>query len=176
LDESRYFIALMKSLYTFVLPFLIVVSFVSYKTSEADAQLKSQKRQVEKALPKLAREIKTVPENLDAITAALENYLRENPEAYGAAFAVDPARGGKLFSSYVYRREGRFIRMNLDDPKYNYPDQQWYVRPKQLKHAVWSPPYFDEGAGDIRMITYSIPVYSNGRFFGIITTDLAVGN
>ena len=166
----------MKRLYTFILPCLIVAGFVSYRTSEAHGHLKSQKRQVEKALPKLAREIRTVPRNPDAITAALEDYLRENPEAYGAAFAVDPARGGERFSSYVYRRQGRFIRMDLDDPKYNYPAQQWYAQPKQLKHAVWSHPYFDEGAGNIRMITYSIPVYTNGRFWGIITTDLAVGH
>lgn len=165
----------MKRLYTIIFPCLIVVTFVSYKTYAADAHLKSQKRQVEKALPKLARKIQTLPRNSDAITAALENYLRENPEAYGAAFAVDPARRGERFSTYVYRRRGRLIRMNLDDPKYNYPDQQWYVQPKKLKHAVWSPPYFDKGAGNIRMITYSIPVYTNGRFWGIITTDLAVG-
>jgi sigma-B regulation protein RsbU (phosphoserine phosphatase) len=165
----------MKRLYTLVLPCLIVFSLVSCKTLEAGARLQSQKRHVEKVLPKLARKIQTVPHTSDAITVALENYLRENPEAYGAAFAVDPARGGERFSAYVYRRKGRFVRMDLDDKKYNYPAQEWYARPKQLKHAVWSPPYFDEGAGDIRMITYSIPVYTNGRFWGIITTDLAVG-
>ena len=166
----------MKCLNAFILACLIVASLVSCKTSEADAQLNSKKRQVEKALPELAREIQTVPQNFDAITAALENYLRENPEAYGAAFAIDLARAGKLSSFYVYRHDGRFIRMNLDDPKYNYPAQQWFTQPKQLNRAVWSHPYFDEGGGNITMITYSIPVFSDGRFLGIITTDLSVGD
>ena len=54
----------------------------------------------------------------------------------------------------------------------------WYQIPKELNHPVWSEPYFDEGAGDAVMSTYSVPLYreKNGKkqFIGILTADVSL--
>ena len=47
-----------------------------------------------------------------------------------------------------------------------------------MERAVWSEPYFDEGAGNIIMSTYSIPFSrTNGErrvFTGIVTADISL--
>ena len=68
-----------------------------------------------------------------------------------------------LYSPYVARGG---IVMDLAD-SYNYfaPDTEWYheARTKFINEeldfleGVWGSPYFDEGAGEICMITYSVP-------------------
>jgi signal transduction histidine kinase len=54
----------------------------------------------------------------------------------------------------------------------------WYQIPKELGHAVWSEPYYDEGGGDIIMSTYSVPFYKTvagtRRFLGVVTVDVSL--
>ena len=41
--------------------------------------------------------------------------------------------------------------------------------------GYWTSPYFDEGAGNINMVTYSQPIISSsGKFLGIATIDVTV--
>jgi len=37
------------------------------------------------------------------------------------------------------------------------PRWTWFQAPKAQGKAVWSAPYFDEGAGNVLMTTYSAP-------------------
>ena len=152
----------------------LLFAVTSCQSGKKPQHLESSKRRVEEALPKLVAKFSSLPFASDAVHEELERYLLSNPQAYGAAFAVDPEVSGKLFSPYVYRRKGQFIRVNLDDPKYDYPRQQWYSEPKRLNQARWSDPYFDDGGGNITMVTYSIPIHAKGKFLGILTTDLPV--
>ena len=39
--------------------------------------------------------------------------------------------------------------------------------------SIWTPPYFDEGGGEIWMITRSVPARDAGGVFAV-TTDLPV--
>jgi phosphoserine phosphatase RsbU/P len=61
---------------------------------------------------------------------------------------------------------------------YDYFTWDWYQIPKELNHAVWSEPYFDEGAGNVIMSTYSVPFYRSvsGKktFVGIVTADISL--
>src|SRR4029453_8688121 len=43
---------------------------------------------------------------------------------------------------------------------------------KALRAGVWSDPYFDEGAGNILMATYSAPFDLRGAFGGVSTVDI----
>ncbi|MDI6605678.1 MAG: SpoIIE family protein phosphatase, partial [Candidatus Omnitrophota bacterium] len=61
---------------------------------------------------------------------------------------------------------------------YRYFDWDWYKIPKELNGPVWSEPYYDKGAGNIIMSTYSAPFYTDvegkRQFTGIVTADLSL--
>jgi sigma-B regulation protein RsbU (phosphoserine phosphatase) len=75
-------------------------------------------------------------------------------------------------------RDGKAIReMNITEAVYDwYGDEQWewFRLPKQLNKGVWSAPYFDEGAGNVLMVTYSTPFYRDRTFRGVTTVDLEI--
>lgn len=142
--------------------------------SGADAA--AMKQAVETRLGALATEFAAAP-GLDAqdAFAMLEEHLAENPGIYGAAFAFAPVeRGGKVAKSspYVFRAGDGFIRKDLAE-SYDYVSEQWYSQPVELGRAVWSDPYFDEGGGDIWMVTYSVPIFDgDSALVGVLTSDL----
>jgi len=57
---------------------------------------------------------------------------------------------------------------------YDYTEakQEYWHKPKTTGKALWTEPYFDEGAGNILMSTYSVPFHRNGKFLGIATVDI----
>lgn len=55
----------------------------------------------------------------------------------------------------------------------NRSDLEWYYLPKKLKKGVWSKPYIDDDI-KIDMITYSVPVYSKGKFLGVEGVDISM--
>jgi phosphoserine phosphatase RsbU/P len=132
---------------------------------------------VQKDLPDLGKRVLAAEHSLDQIHALLEEYVRSHQGIYGAAFAAPAgAKTGQeeLFCPYVYRSRGKLIRVNLNDLKYNYPEQHWFKQAQKTGQAFWTEPYYDEGGGNIWMITYSLPLFENDKFSGVITTDLPV--
>jgi hypothetical protein len=107
----------------------------------------------------------------------LRTHLEDAPEIYGAAFAFVPVeQGGELVKSspYVFRGGDGLVEINLAE-SYDYVVEQWYAQPVDEEMAVWSDPYFDEGGGDIWMVTYSIPLYDEDSvLIGVLTSDLPV--
>jgi len=140
------------------------------------ADVAAMKEVVETRLDALALEFGAV-RDLDAQDAfgMLEKHLAGNPEIYGAAFAFAPEeREGEVVKSspYVFRAAGGLVRKDLAE-SYDYVSEQWYSRPVEIGRAVWSDPYFDEGGGDIWMITYSVPIYEpDSVLIGVLTSDL----
>jgi sigma-B regulation protein RsbU (phosphoserine phosphatase) len=140
------------------------------------------KKEVEQKLLVLAGEIsrKEVPDN-EAVFVLLTDYLSKNPQIYGAAFAFAPRKkGGKLIKSspYIHRSGERFIKKDLiESYDYTGSNQKWYVVPVKQRKPVWSQPYFDKGGGDAWMVTYSIPIYSSGKYsrlIGVVTSDVII--
>lgn len=128
-----------------------------------------------------------VVEALDALVAKLrfqhpsdattyENYLRvyleDNPAFYGAAVALIDENGDVIASPYVYRSSSGFNTLDLAAPDYDIENQAWFSEPLSKGSAIWTSPYFDEGGGEIWMITRSVPVRNGGGIFAIVTTDL----
>lgn len=104
--------------------------------------------------------------------------LVSNPEIYGTAVAFEPYawdRHTRNFSPYVYRENAGIASTLIT---YDYFSWDWYKLPSQSKRPVWVEPYFDEGAGNIIMSTYSVPFYHtvDGRktFSGIVTVDISL--
>lgn len=106
----------------------------------------------------------------------LQMTLKQNPRVYGSCVAFEPfefSADRKLFAPYVCREGSAYRRMDLTEA-YDYTNGQWewYSRPRELGAWVWTEPYFDEGAGNISMVTHSAPFFRNGKLRGIATVDV----
>jgi sigma-B regulation protein RsbU (phosphoserine phosphatase) len=137
---------------------------------------------VEKVPSYLARSLGSSKPTLPEIQKRIRDLLQTNPEIFGSAVAYEPyAFDSKTlyFAPYICRgKDGGFVPSFLGNNEYQYFFQDWFQAPKELDKPLWSEPYFDEGAGNIIMSTYSIPFYSNKRgkqiFTGIVTADISL--
>jgi serine phosphatase RsbU (regulator of sigma subunit)/heme exporter protein D len=114
----------------------------------------------------------------------LRDSVRSHPLVYGAALAFEPSLrpDGSLFSPYVHEVShftNAIETTQLDiATAYDYtgPASQWWHAPKFFGRGVWTEPYFDEGAGNILMSTFSVPFYRNDTFTGVTTVDIPLAN
>ncbi|MEW6137136.1 MAG: adenylate/guanylate cyclase domain-containing protein [Thermodesulfobacteriota bacterium] len=116
---------------------------------------------------------------LDLIRALVAN----NPEVFGAAVAFEPGGWEKdlaAYAPYFYRTAKGIEYVQLATPAYNYFQMDYYHIPKLLGRPLWTNPYFDEGGGNILMVTYSVPLFwpgdkgEHGDFRGIVTADVSL--
>ena len=136
----------------------------------------------------LIRSSMKLPENLVSIINefdpdedGLEKYLgiliENNHEIFGACIAFEPYGfypDSLYMAKYIYR-DGDTIRFeNLGTDEYGYFLWDWYQIPKELKHSIWSEPYYDEGGGNIIMSTYSVPIIEHQTVKGIVTIDISL--
>lgn len=126
-----------------------------------------------------ARHMEASPDLADEkIFEILEENVYQTPFVYGAAMAFEPgtrAYERRLFCPYVYRGDGRVERMQIDETVYDWyddPQWEWWQAPKREQRDVWTTPYFDEGAGNVLMVTFSAPFYVDGALRGITTVDV----
>lgn len=138
-----------------------------------------------KSVEKIANSYKSfvVSQNLDAqnIEYFLKHTVEENKDIYGSTIALERYilnNQIEYFAPYYYW-DGNLIKYsNLADTGYKYYNWDWYKLPKQLKKAIWSEPYFDEGGGQTMMTTYSVPIFKKYEdldvFVGIATIDLSL--
>jgi serine phosphatase RsbU (regulator of sigma subunit) len=125
----------------------------------------------------------------DDLYTLLQGNVLTSPLIFGSTIAFDPVQrsDGQPFSPYVYTSNrpstfgvnARVATSQLDiTTAYDYYDgnHQWWSAPYSLQQAVWTEPYFDEGAGNIVMSTYSVPFFRvgpNGReFWGVSAVDI----
>ncbi|MDQ1257985.1 MAG: phosphoserine phosphatase RsbU/P [Candidatus Hydrogenedentes bacterium] len=142
-----------------------------------------QTAKVEAALAAFAAEI-GIPERDEVRTyGLLIDYLKENPDIYGAAFAFAPLQAdgdASKIAPYVCREGDSFICRTLPvSGAMDYAAMEWYTEPAATKQPYWSEPYFDRGGGNIYMVTYSIPVFTEGSsptLAGVVTSDLPVSD
>jgi sigma-B regulation protein RsbU (phosphoserine phosphatase) len=137
---------------------------------------------VEKVPSYLARSLGSSKPSLPELQKRITNLLQTNPEIFGSAVAYEPyAFDGKsmYYAPYICRGQyGGLVPSFLGNDEYQYVFMDWYQIPKELGKPVWSEPYFDEGAGNIMMSTYSVPFYNykDGKqvFTGIVTADVSL--
>ena len=114
------------------------------------------------------------PADAAAWAERLQTYLEGNPEFYGSAAALLDEEGRVTASPYVHRTDDGYRTLDLAQPDYDIEQQDWITLPLAADAAVWTPPYFDEGGGEIWMITHSVPASDGDRVFAVVTTDLPV--
>jgi GAF domain-containing protein/HAMP domain-containing protein len=114
----------------------------------------------------------------DEILRVIENTLIKNEQVFGSTIAYEPFKFSpdRYYWAPFYSRTpwGTTQFTQLGNPEYNYFDWEWYLQPKIRNTSILSAPYYDEGGGEIWMVTWSVPFYeTNGDFKGIATADIA---
>ena len=112
------------------------------------------------------------------ILNTIENTLARNEHIYGSTNAYEPYKfmPDLYYWSPYYSRSsnGEINFTQLGNPEYDYFQWDWYTIPKSKNAPVLSPPYYDEGGGEIWMVTWSVPFYDkDGQFEGVATADIA---
>lgn len=139
-------------------------------------------RSVQKVTENMACYLENSSYNKKELLQFLKITVENNPEIYGSTIAFEHYSFDNnlpAFAPYFYKENGKIRLKNLQDVfKHNYFISDWYQIPKELDRPVWSEPYFDEGAGNIMMATYSVPfhkdVKGNRQFTGIVTADVSL--
>ncbi len=114
----------------------------------------------------------------DALYAQLSANVLQTPLVYGSALAFEPGLrrpADELFAPYVCRDGEGLREMNIGREVYDWyadPEITWFSHPKRLGRSIWSEPYFDEGAGNILMSTYSAVIAGQNGFTGVCTIDI----
>ncbi len=115
-------------------------------------------------------------ERLFNITRQLVN---RNEAIVGSILALPEysLNGEKFFAAYSFKdfETGGVSTSQVGNEDYYYFAMDWYLVPKLLDKPYWGDPYFDEGAGNISMCTYSCPLKdADGRFIGVLTADIPI--
>lgn len=114
----------------------------------------------------------------DELLRLIENTLIKNEQVFGSTIAYEPFK----FSSDLYYWAPFYSRTpwgttqftQLGTPEYDYFGWEWYTQPKIRNTSILSAPYYDEGGGEIWMVTWSVPFYeTTGEFKGVATADIA---
>jgi len=150
-------------------------------TKNAVLQVEKVLASVEKVPMNMAKMIESGDYTKDELIELLRQEVSNNPEIYGAAFAFEPymcEKDRKYCSPYFYKDGDSVSFKYIGDEQYDYFTMDWYQIPKELGLPLWSEPYFDEGAGEAIMTTFSVPIYKeeNGkkRFIAILTADISL--
>ncbi|MBR4741049.1 MAG: SpoIIE family protein phosphatase [Bacteroidales bacterium] len=116
-----------------------------------------------------------VPDSLGRVTQRL---VADNPVVKGSTVALVPGYSKKypLYAPYTaVLPDGGMKTLSLATEEYDYPSQEWFTKPIELDGGYWSEPYFDEGGGNILMVTYSLPVKdTQGRTAAVLTADISL--
>lgn len=136
---------------------------------------------VEKVPQTIAYFLEYAAYDKEEILSFLSSVVEGNSEIYGSTIAFEPYafRQDDLYFAPYFCKSGEGLQFTyIGSDNYRYFEWDWYKAPKELGRPAWTEPYYDEGAGNIIMSTYSVPFYKDaeGRksFMGIVTADISL--
>ena len=103
--------------------------------------------------------------------------VENNKDVIGStvAYVPDYFKGKRLYSPYSYDTWGELLQRDLAD-SYDYTEEEWFSAAFESGEQHWSEPYFDEGGGDVNMVTFSYPLKNpEGEVYAIMTADVILG-
>ncbi len=105
--------------------------------------------------------------------------VEKNPDVYGSTISFEPYvfyEDQKYFAPYYYRGgpEGTIEYVQFGSDDYIYWEWEWYMGPRDTGGLYWTQPFFDEGAGNIWMVTAAYPVVRDGEFIAVATVDVPI--
>jgi len=176
------------------LVFAAVVAIASLRSfrrvsEQAQARAQAMARQHAATVEGILRHVEKIPEMIalnmeqgaldtpEKVEVFLRLAVEKNPEIYGSAIAFKPF-GFKAdvrdYGPYWYREQEGLAFVQLGNADYNYPRWDWYRRPRDLGRAIWTEPFYDDGGGNVVMITRAVPFRRQEQFWGIATIDMPV--
>jgi sigma-B regulation protein RsbU (phosphoserine phosphatase) len=126
-----------------------------------------------------ARAMEAAPDlTEEQIFQLLSSNVSQDQSIYGAAMAFEPGSRQsehELYCPYVYRAEDGLVHMDINETVYDwYRDEQWqwWRLAWSSGRDAWTDPYFDEGAGNVLMVTFSAPFFGGPTARGVTTVDV----
>ncbi|WP_144212768.1 PAS domain S-box protein [Shewanella donghaensis] len=117
-------------------------------------------------------------DDVEKVETLLINRLKRNPNFFGSTIAYRPnfLKNKLRYAPYAYRDDNGIKVMDIGQEAYDYTDGNWSWWSDAISSVdgIWSEPYFDEGAGNILMITYSHPFGDVSNRYGVVTADIAL--
>lgn len=187
---SAYIIALIMIIFCVVMVLFYRVArekIITSSVRHAASMLTNMSQQIDAQLQSVAHSIdntawiaETNIHNIDSIKNLLEHNIQNNPLIIGGSVAYEPDTINgqeRLKMIYASKSDSVVVFNEIGDKNYYYPNMDWYLTPKKLKQSYWSEPYFDEGAGNVIMATYSRPlINSSGDVYAVYTADISLLN
>ena len=107
--------------------------------------------------------------------------VQYDPDIYGTTCAFEPYKynpDSLYYAPYYYQHNDSVFYKDLSNKEYDYFSWNWYLIPKRLGRSFWTEPYFDEGGGNITLVTYSVPIFKytddSKEFMGVVTVDMSL--
>ena len=114
----------------------------------------------------------------DTLARVAQLLVENNPVVMGSSISMVPGyyKNRPLYAPYVCKGPDGVLEIkSLATEEYDYPSQEWFIKPMELGKGYWSEPYIDEGGGEILMTTFSMPVRDlQGRVAAVLTADLSL--
>ena len=138
-------------------------------------------RGVEKIPLNLAATLEHLPYEGNDLVDLMQTAMIHNKELFGLGVAFEPQAYKPQYYYFMpyFCRNGDGLKLQwLGSDSYRYFYLDWYQVPRELDRPIWSEPYFDEGAGNIIMSTFSVPFYreieGHRKLAGVVGADLSL--
>jgi serine phosphatase RsbU (regulator of sigma subunit)/HAMP domain-containing protein len=151
---------------------------LSYSTLN---KIESILKAVEKIPQQIAISLEGSSYTKEDLLSLIRQTVHNNSEIYGATIAFEPYMfdpNELYFAPYFYKHKDELRLTYIGSESYKYFSWDWYKLPKETNNSMWSEPYYDEGAGNIIMSTYSVPFFRNikgeRKLAGVVTADISL--
>lgn len=172
-------------IYTLIYTTMILVNEADNDTSNTldlvIARIEKTLGEVEEVPNVLARFVGSADPNYGEMRKVLQGIVISEDYVYGTCMAFEPhtfIKDSLYYAMYSYQTSNGIQTRYLGGSAYNYFEQDWYKKAKEAGAPIWTEPYFDQGAGDTLMCTYSVPLFRNmnGKetFIGVLTLDISI--
>lgn len=157
-----------------------VILYTSALVEDLSDRLDAEFNEVEGRVSIMATLVEESLKNPQAVTALLTEMVDKDSLLMGGSVALVQGREGfdRNFSRMEYivkDNDGQLKQINLDRKDYAYETMPWFRNAVDKGTPCWSEPYFDRGAGEAVMTTYSFPLKNRqGEIFGFLTADVPV--
>lgn len=118
-----------------------------------------------------------------ALLSHIKRTVTRNSRIFGSTVAFLPYMfrpDVEKYAPYFFREKTTIEFEQLGTDSYDYFSKSWFTVPVKLGKSVWTEPYFDEGGGNVAMVTYSCPMHemrdenTPGGLRAIVTADVSL--